>query len=87
MTPLVPMSAGEFRADYAGLLEAHDRQHGKKGDAKLLYQPFELHTRWRKVSQMSLQGEAQLMLKREFNDKLKALVNYKRGELEKVLLE
>jgi hypothetical protein len=32
---LVPMSAGEFRADYAGLLEAHDREHGKRGDAKL----------------------------------------------------
>ena len=64
--------------------EGEGEGEGKKGDAKLLYQPFELHTRWRKVSQMSLQGEAQLMLKREFNDKLKALVNYKRGELEKV---
>ena len=32
---LVPMSVGQFRTDYEGVLEAHDRQHGKQGDDKL----------------------------------------------------
>ena len=60
-------------------------EEGKKADVKLLYQPFELHTKWRKISQMSMHGqEVQSKLKRDFNDKLKSMVNYKRAELEKI---
>jgi len=54
------------------------------GDGKKLYAPFEVHTRWRKVSQMALNGEVQGQLKAEFNEKLKANVNHKRAELEKI---
>ena len=32
---LVPMSVGQFRTDYEGVLEAYDRQYGKQDDAKL----------------------------------------------------
>ena len=35
-------------------LPAGNYKGKKSGDAKLLYQPFELHTRWRKVAQMSI---------------------------------
>ena len=52
-------------------------------DSKLLYKPFELQSKWRKVSQIKLHGEVQGKLKAEFNQKHKALLNFKRGELEK----
>ena len=32
---LVPMSVGQFRTDYEGVLEKYDRQYGKQDDAKL----------------------------------------------------
>ena len=53
----------------------------------MLYAPFELHCKWRKVAQMSMHGEVQGQLKSEFNDKLRATVNHKRAELERLLQE
>ena len=57
---------------------------GGGDEGRMLYAPFELHPKWRKVCQIAMHGEVQGSLKGEFNEKLKGLVNYKRAELEKI---
>ena len=64
--------------------EEEEPEEAKEEEVKMLYPPFELAPKWRKLSQMTLHGDVQRSLKKDFNDKLKALVNTKRAELEKI---
>ena len=75
---------GDGDGDEAAAEEASTSGDPKATGYKLLYPPFALHTPWRKVSQITIHGEVQRELKKDFNGQMADLLSFKRAELERI---